>query len=112
MTTRWTLGMVLLAVVAVLAPGATVQAAPEEGMRAPAEMSNLKWFDGNWTCDGTIVPGPMGPDPVSFDSALACFLAWRASRRETPASPPPSLRRRRLTSRKRISSRMTPPTMA
>ena len=61
MKTRWTLGMVLVAVVAVLAPAVMLAAAPEEAMKPAAEMSNLKWFDGNWTCDGTIVPGPMGP---------------------------------------------------
>lgn len=61
MTTRWTLGMILVAVVAVLAAGATIQAAPEESMKPAAEMANLEWFNGSWTCDGTTTAGPMGP---------------------------------------------------
>jgi hypothetical protein len=26
-----------------------------------AEMAQLKYFDGSWTCDGTMTPSPMGP---------------------------------------------------
>jgi hypothetical protein len=61
MTTRWIVGMALVALVAVLAPGAMLQAAPEEAMKPAREMANLDWFNGNWTCEGTITPGPMGP---------------------------------------------------
>jgi uncharacterized protein DUF1579 len=61
MTTRWIVGMVLVAVVAVLAPGAVLPAVPEGAMKPPAEIANLQYFDGNWTCDGTTSPGPMGP---------------------------------------------------
>jgi hypothetical protein len=61
MKTRRILGILLVAVVAVLAPCVLLQAAPDAAMKPAAEMSNLKWFDGNWTCEGTIPPGPMGP---------------------------------------------------
>ena len=61
MTKRCAMAVALVAVVAVLAPGALLNAAPEEAMKPPAEMSNLQFFDGNWTCAGTIPAGPMGP---------------------------------------------------
>lgn len=61
MTTRCTMAVALVAVVAVLAPGALLNAAPEESMKPPAEMANLEFFDGSWTCAGTIPAGPMSP---------------------------------------------------
>jgi hypothetical protein len=34
----------------------------EMAMPKPApEMAQLKFFDGNWTCEGTMLPGPFGP---------------------------------------------------
>ena len=61
MKTRRAVGILLVAVVAVLAPCVLVYAAPDEAMKPAAEMSNLQWFDGNWTCEGTVPAGPMGP---------------------------------------------------
>jgi hypothetical protein len=61
MKTRRTVGILLAVSVAVLAPGVLLQAAPDAAMKPAAEMSNLTWFDGNWTCEGTVAPGPMGP---------------------------------------------------
>ena len=62
MTTRWMAGVLSAVGVAVILPCAALQAAPEPAPPKPAaEMANLKWFDGNWTCEGTVPPGPMGP---------------------------------------------------
>jgi hypothetical protein len=60
MTTRWVVG-IFSAAAAALLPCAVVQAAPDQAPKPPAEMSNVKWFDGNWTCAGNAEPGPMGP---------------------------------------------------
>jgi uncharacterized protein DUF1579 len=61
MKTRWMVGLLSAVAVAAVLPCAALQAAPDEAMKPAAEMSNLKWFDGNWTCDGTAEPGPFGP---------------------------------------------------
>jgi len=61
MKTRSIVGTLLVAAVAVVVPCAPSMAAPDEAMKPAAEMSNLKWFDGNWTCEGAVNPGPMGP---------------------------------------------------
>ena len=61
MKTRRAVGILLVAVVAVLAPCVVVQAAPDAAPKPAAEMANLAWFDGNWTCEGTAEPGAMGP---------------------------------------------------
>jgi hypothetical protein len=61
MTTRSIAGLLVAAAFAAVVPCALVLAAPDEAAKPAAEMSNLKWFDGNWTCDGTISPSPMGP---------------------------------------------------
>jgi len=61
MKTRRTVGILLIAVMAVLAPCVPVQAAPDAAPKPPAEMANLQWFDGNWTCEGTAEGGPLGP---------------------------------------------------
>jgi hypothetical protein len=46
------------AIVAVAIPaGAATDAPPKPA----AEMSNLKIFDGSWTCEGKALPTPMGP---------------------------------------------------
>jgi hypothetical protein len=36
-------------------------AAPDAPPKPAAEMSNLKVFDGNWTCDGKVEATPLGP---------------------------------------------------
>lgn len=37
-------------------------AAAKPDMPKPAaEMAQLKYFDGSWTCEGTVAPSPMGP---------------------------------------------------
>jgi Protein of unknown function (DUF1579) len=60
MTTRSIAGTLMAAAVAVL-PCATALAAPDEAPKPPAEVANLKVFDGSWTCEGTVQPSPMGP---------------------------------------------------
>jgi hypothetical protein len=61
MNTRRTVGILLVAIVALLAPCVTAQAAPDAAPRPAAEMANLKYFDGNWTCEGTAEGSPLGP---------------------------------------------------
>jgi len=61
MRTRSIAGTLLAAAVAAVLPCAAALAAPDEAMKPAPEMSNVKWFDGNWTCEGKAEPGPMGP---------------------------------------------------
>jgi len=61
MTARSITGLLMAVAFAVVVPCALVQAAPEQAPKPAAEMSNLKFFDGSWTCEGTAPPGPMGP---------------------------------------------------
>ena len=56
MTTRST----LLSIAGILALASALPAA-EAPAKPAAEMANLKVFDGSWTCEGTVSPGPMGP---------------------------------------------------
>jgi hypothetical protein len=45
-------------------PAAKSPATAEKRMempKPPAEMAQLKFFDGNWTCEGTAPDSPMGP---------------------------------------------------
>ena len=58
MTARSITGALVAAAFAAVVPCA---AAPDAPPKPAAEMSNLKFFDGNWTCDGTALPTPMGP---------------------------------------------------
>jgi hypothetical protein len=58
MTARSITGLFAAATFAAFVPCASASDAPPQP--AP-EMSNLKFFDGSWTCEGTMPPGPMGP---------------------------------------------------
>jgi len=58
MTTRSITAILAAATFAAVVPCA---AAPDAPPKPAAEMSNLKVFDGNWTCAGEALPGPMGP---------------------------------------------------
>lgn len=49
-----------LAAAPALAQDKPAQAPPKLPTPAP-EMKNLAVFDGNWTCEGTMPPSPMGP---------------------------------------------------
>jgi hypothetical protein len=57
-----------LAVLAMWAPGAAAVAAPAEtpspaaAPQPAAELDQLKFFDGNWRCEGKVPAGPMGPE--------------------------------------------------
>lgn len=62
MTLR-TMGVFAAAVFAmpcVLAQGADEKKAPEMPKPAP-EMAQLDYFEGSWTCEGTMQPSPFGP---------------------------------------------------
>ena len=49
------------ATLAVVVPCAVAQDAPPKAPAPAAEMANLKVFDGRWTCEGKVLPTPMGP---------------------------------------------------
>lgn len=83
MTDRLITG-ILAAAVLTAAPYASAQAATEkkeakpaakpaapaaQGPKAPAEMSQLKAFDGSWQCKGEMAPGP-GQPPVKSTSSV------------------------------------------
>jgi hypothetical protein len=74
MSTRSITGTLLTVVLAAAAPAAFAQAAAEKP-KAPAppkpaaEMSNLKFFDGSWTCSGEGMMEPGAP-MVKMSSAV------------------------------------------
>jgi hypothetical protein len=44
-------------------PPAAPSAPPTPGPpKAPAELDQVKWLEGNWRCDGKAPAGPMGPE--------------------------------------------------
>ena len=58
--------------VAILAIASAVWAAEAPPAPKPAaEMANLKYFDGSWTCEGKANPGPMGPGGAT-KSSVTC----------------------------------------
>jgi Protein of unknown function (DUF1579) len=61
MSTRSIAGALTAAVCAALVPCALALAAPEGPPKPAPEMSNLKAFDGGWTCEGKSEASPMGP---------------------------------------------------
>jgi hypothetical protein len=61
MSTRSIAGALTAAALVAFIPCALVLAAPEGPPKPPAEMSNLKAFDGNWTCEGKSEASPFGP---------------------------------------------------
>jgi hypothetical protein len=61
MKTGRAVGILLIAVAAVLAPCVLLQAAPDAAVKPPAEMANLEWFAGNWTCEGKAEASVLGP---------------------------------------------------
>jgi hypothetical protein len=69
MTTRSiaaTLTAAAFAALAALVPCALALAAPDQGAPKPAaEMTNLRFFDGSWTCEGKSEASPMGPAGTS-----------------------------------------------
>jgi hypothetical protein len=58
MTTRSITAVLAAATFAAVVPCAS---APDAPPTPAAEMSHLKFFDGTWTCEGTVPPSPMGP---------------------------------------------------
>ena len=61
--TMWTLGPLAVALVAA-APAVWAQAAETKAPEMPkpaAEMAQLDYFEGDWSCDGTMMPSPFGP---------------------------------------------------
>lgn len=58
MTTRSITAILAAATLAAVVPCA---AAPEGPPKPPAEMSNLKAFDGSWACEGKSEASPFGP---------------------------------------------------
>ena len=70
-------------------PAAAAPAAP----KAPAEMSQLKFFEGNWTCKGEMAPGPGAPmvkSTSSVRSATTLGGFWQAGtvKGTMPGLPP------------------------
>jgi hypothetical protein len=61
MSRRSIAGTLAAAACAALLPGALAVAAPDAPPRPAAEMSNLKAFDGSWTCEGKSEASPFGP---------------------------------------------------
>ena len=59
--TRSIAGTLAAAAIAAVLPCAVALAAPDQAPKPPAEMSNLKVFDGNMTCDGKAEATPFGP---------------------------------------------------
>jgi hypothetical protein len=62
-------------------PAASAPAAPPAAPKPPAEMSQLKFFEGNWTCKGEMSPGPGAPmvkSTSSVKSATALGGFWQA----------------------------------
>jgi hypothetical protein len=55
-------GTLAAAAIAAVLPCALALAAPDQAAPKPAaEMANLKFFDGSWTCEGKLEASPMGP---------------------------------------------------
>jgi hypothetical protein len=60
----------LFAAAVVAALGAVSAAAQQPEIPKPApEMAQLKFFEGNWSCDGKMPPGPFGPGGAMKGSA-------------------------------------------
>src|SRR5260370_6390577 len=58
-----------------------------------AEMAQLKFFDGNWTCAGTMSASPFGPagkmtSTVRTHSDLGGVLGSGGVKRTSPGTPP------------------------
>jgi len=77
-----------------VAPFASAQGADHAAMPTPApEMAQLAYFQGEWTCQGTMLPSPMGPGgpstgTVAIHSDLGGF--WQSGRvRMTTEGMPP-----------------------
>src|SRR5687767_15927066 len=60
-TTRPLAALLAAATLAVAVPCAFAEDAPPKAPAPAAEMANLKVFDGSWTCEGKVMPTPMGP---------------------------------------------------
>jgi hypothetical protein len=65
MSTRSITGLVMASAVAAFFPCALALAATEGPPTPPAEMSNLKAFDGSWNCEGKSEASPFGPAGTS-----------------------------------------------
>ena len=69
MTTRSMHATLTAAAFAALVPCALALAAPDQAApKPPAEMANLKIFDGAWSCEGKSEASPMGPAGTSKGS--------------------------------------------
>jgi uncharacterized protein DUF1579 len=76
-----------------LIPAVVSHAAPPEMPKPAAEMSQLKFFDGSWTCDGKMEPGPFGPggpmkSTVKSHSDLGGFWQSGTVKGSSPGMPP------------------------
>jgi len=76
-----------------LMPAVVSHAAPPEMPKPATEMSQLKFFDGSWTCDGKMEPGPFGPggpmkSTVKSQSDLGGFWQSGVVKGSSPGMPP------------------------
>ena len=91
MTTR---SIRVLLVAAIFAAVASAVFAAEAPPQPAAEMSNLKVFDGSWTCEGKALAGPMGPggavsSKVESHSDLGGFWQTGSVKATGPSMPSP-----------------------
>ena len=92
MTARSITGLFVAAAFAAVVPFAN--GAPEQAPTPAPEMSSLKFFDGSWTCEGTMPPSPMGPGgktttSVKSHTDLGGF--WQSGRVKSTMTGMPSM---------------------
>jgi|SRR5688572_21241466 hypothetical protein len=78
---------------ALVMPAAVSRASPPEMPKPATEMSQLKFFDGSWTCDGKMEASPFGPggpmkSNVKSHTDLGGFWQSGVVKGTSPGMPP------------------------
>ena len=93
MRTMGPLAAVLVSAVPALWAQAAAEKKAPEMPKPAAEMSKLDYFEGDWTCEGTMFPSPFGPGGKMTSTArikddLGGFWQTGMIKGNSPAMPP------------------------